>query len=170
MEENSPEINLHSEPRPRLLTVLCILSFISLGMSFVSVVASLFFGPSSATEIEQQRIDLLELSETMRSTGLSDAVEAFEQIQRMNEALNYHFYAASAVSIALVILGFYGVLNMWKGNKIGFHVYIIYNLAAIGNLYLFVSPTDIPTYAVIWGVLIAAIFVMLYARNLKWLR
>jgi hypothetical protein len=168
--EMNPE-NSHSEikPRPRLLSVLCILSFISLGLSFVSVVGSLFYGPTSSTEIVQQRADLAVSTEKMRSTGMGEVADAFEQVQRMNEALNRHFYEASAVSILLVVLGFYGVLSMWKGRKIGFHIYIIYNLATISNLYLFVSPTDIPSYAVIWGVLISAIFIMLYARNLKWL-
>ena len=169
MEENLNDLNTSVNPRPRLLTVICILSFISLGLSFVSVVGSLVYGPSSSTEIVKQRSDLAESTEIMRNTGMGDVADAFEQVQRMNEALNRHFYEASTVSILLVILGFYGVLSMWRGKKIGFHIYIIYNLATIANLYLFVSPTDIPSYAVIWGVLISAIFIMLYARNLKWL-
>jgi hypothetical protein len=105
----------------------------------------------------------------MRSNGVGDLADLFEQIQRMNESLNDHFYAASAVSFLVLVVGFFGVLFMWKGRRLGFHLYILYNLVSIANIYLFVSPADIPTFAVIWGLFISAVFIFMYSRNLAWM-
>jgi hypothetical protein len=170
MEQEFRPMNEVKEPqRPTFLKVLCILSFISIGFSGIVSIFSTLGGPQSEESILETRAELYESTEEMRSNGVGDLADLFEQIQRMNESLNDHFYAASAVSFLVLVVGFFGVLYMWKGRRLGFHLYILYNLVSIANIYLFVSPADIPTFAVIWGLFISAVFIFMYSRNLAWM-
>lgn len=170
MEQVFQSIDRKEEPkRPTFLKVLCILSFISIGMSGIVSLFTTLGGPDSEETVLENRAQLFESTAEMRATGMNDVADIFEQLQRMNESLNDHFYAVSLVSILVLIIGFVGVLFMWQGKRIGFHLYILYSLFSIGNLYLFVSPADIPTFAVIWNLLISGIFILMYSRNLAWM-
>ena len=93
-----------------------------------------------------------------------------EKIQRMSVEVNDNFYFVSAFGLILTILGLYSALKMWKGSKIGFHLYIIYNLLSIGGIYLYVTPANIPTVFVVFNVVLSGIFILMYLRNLKWLK
>jgi hypothetical protein len=93
-----------------------------------------------------------------------------EQIGRMTVSINDNFYANGILSIVVMVTGLIGVIKMMQGNKLGFHLYIIYSLCSIGQLYIFVSPADIPSFVVIWNLVISGVFVLMYSRNLKWLK
>ena len=158
-----------NEKRPGLLTVLCILTFVNVGMSLFSLLASLFSGPLGEEEMTDQRLQFVKIADEMKSMNLFSFAEIFEKLQRMSESLNDHFYSNSVVSISVLLLGLFGALMMWQGKRIGFHFYIGYSLLAILQIYLFVSPADIPSFVVIWGLLISVLFVFMYSRNLKWM-
>jgi hypothetical protein len=64
------------------------------------------------------------------------------------------FFTNQLVTISLLILGLIGVLFMWQGKRLGFHLYILYSIGAAIQYYLFVSPADIPSFLIIWNVLI----------------
>jgi hypothetical protein len=68
------------------------------------------------------------------------------------------------------MLGCFSAVLMYKRNILGFHAYIIYSLLAAGSIYFFVSPANIPSVILITNLLISLVFVLLYARHLKWLR
>lgn len=155
--------------RPTFLKVLCILSFISIGFSTLSTVGSLIGGPEDEETMIEQKAAMMESTAELRETGMNALADIMDQIQRMSESLNDHFYAMTVTSLMIVIIGFIGVLFMWKGRRLGFHLYIVYNLIGLGNLYLFVSPADVPTFAVIWSLLLSTIFILMYSRNLYWM-
>lgn len=170
MDEIIEPIEIKEDPkRPTFLKVLCILSFVSIGVSGIATLFSTISGPVSDEEMLETRAKLYESSEEMRSSGMTDLANLFEQMQRMNESLNDHFYAVALVSILVIAIGFVGVFFMWQGRKLGFHLYILYSLMSIGNIYLFVEPVDIPNFVVIWNLLISGIFILLYSRNLVWM-
>jgi hypothetical protein len=157
------------QPRPSFLKVLCILSFISIGLAAISSMGSLVAGPTDAEVLEQQKVEMLEMSAELRDSGMSYLADVAGQMQRMSESLNDHFYPMATLSLAVIILGFIGVLLMWKGKRLGFHLYIIYNLIGLANIYLFVSPSDIPTFAVLWNLFISGLFILMYSKNLHWM-
>jgi uncharacterized membrane protein (DUF106 family) len=169
-EQEIDQLGLQEAKRPTFLKVLCILSFISIGFSTISSVGSLIGGPEDKEAMIEQKAEMMEATSELRENGMNALAEIMEQIQRMSESLNDHFYAMTLVSLLIVIIGFFGVFFMWKGKRIGFHLYIVYNLVGLGNLYLFVSPSDVPTFAVIWSLLLSTVFILLYSRNLHWMK
>ena len=152
-----------NEKRPGLLTVLCILTFVNVGMSLFSLLASLFSGPLGEEEMTEQRVQFVKIADEMKSMNLFSFAEIFDKLQRMSESLNEHFYFNSVVS------GLVGALMMWQGKKLGFHLYIGYSLLAIIQINFFVAPSDVPSFVVIWGLLMSVLFVFMYSRNLKWM-
>jgi len=158
-----------NEKRPGLLTVLCILTFVNVGMSLFSLLASLFSGPLGEEEMTEQRVQFVKIADEMKSMNLFSFAEIFDKLQRMSESLNEHFYFNSVVSVLVLLVGLVGALMMWQGKKLGFHLYIGYSLLAIIQIYFFVSPSDVPSFVVIWGLLMSVLFVFMYSRNLKWM-
>lgn len=168
--ENQLDYNEQPLERPTLLKVLCILSFIYIGLSFIFSLVSVFGGPQSEEEMVAQKVELLEANDELRDSNMDGLADMMEQMTRMNESINANFYMASVISILALLIGFYGVFSMWQGKKIGFHLYIVYSLISVGQLYLFVSPSDIPSIAIIFNLIIAATFALLYSRKLHWMR
>lgn len=160
---------IKKEQRPVFLTVLCVLSFVYLGFSILLGVIGLGRGQYSEDEILTHRVESAKAADEMRSLDMESLAVMQEQIQRMSESLNQSFYPSSILSLAVMLLGLWGVIWMWKGRKLGFHLYIAYSLLTIVQIYFFVSPADIPTAVVVWNMFFSAIFVVMYSRNLKWL-
>ena len=117
----------------------------------------------------EQRVQFLKLSDEMRTMDMSRLAEMMEQIQRLSEASNAYFYLSTVISMGILSLGIAGAILMLRGRKLGFHLYIGYSLLAVLQLYFFASPADIPTIAVVFGLLFSGLFIFLYSRNLHWL-
>jgi hypothetical protein len=155
--------------RPNFLTVLCILTLVNTGLSVITSVVSLLHGPISEDEMMAQRVQFLKLADEMHSMDMSGFAEMMDQIQRMSEAANAHFYPNTLLSLCILGLGVAGSIFMLKGRKLGFHLYIAYSLLAVLQLYFFASPADIPTVAVVFGLLFSGLFIFLYSKNLHWI-
>ena len=137
-----------STKRPKFLTVLCILSFVSTGFGLLFGLINMVMGPSSEEELLNAKVDMTNSISEMESVGMDSIVELMNKLQKMSEEINDHFYLASFLTVLTIGLGLYGVLKMWKGFKIGFHIYIVYCLLSIGAMYVYVSPENIPTHNV----------------------
>jgi len=95
-ENNTPS----QEKRPKILTILCILSFIGSGMGMI---AYLFYG-LMFNEVE---------------TMIEEGQFAFPGIEILMSGGNKYFLMGSL----LYLISFAGVLFMWKMRAIGFHLY-----------------------------------------------
>lgn len=157
-------------PRPGFLTVLCVLSFISTGLGLLSALFTFVAGPQSDEQLLEAKVALTKSASDLKEVGMDSFVEIMEKLQRMTEQVNENFYLASVITLITVAIGLFGVIKMWQGFKVGFHLYIGYCLLSIAGLYFYVSPANIPTVVVIWNLLISALFIFLYSRNLKWMR
>ncbi len=157
------------EPRSSYLTTLCILSYIFIGFSLLFGLNSLLSGPMSEEQLLQQKVEITKTVDEMKSLEMGNFAEMMNQLQRMYESINEHFYTFSLLSLLVLGIGLYGVINMWKGRKTGFHLYIVYSLLSVVQLYFVVSPSDIPSMIIIWNLLISAVFILLYSRKLKWM-
>lgn len=170
IDNSSNFIQPEENKRPQGMKILCILTFVSTGLSFLSSIFNLIGGPISPEAMEEQKVEMIKMIDELKSLEMTSFVTMLEQVQRMTESINAHFFAVSLVSIAVISTGLYGAWMMWNGKKIGFHLYIIYSLFSVIQLYFFVSPADIPTIVVVWNLILAAVFVILYSRHLKWLK
>jgi hypothetical protein len=171
METFEPVIDRapEKEPRPSFLTVLCILSFISIGLALSSGFMGLISGPMSEDMILEQKKQWAKMSDELRSVGADGFVQILDQFSRMLDSLAANHYGNTIATILVHLIGIIGVIFMWQGRKNGFHLYIVYSILSILQLYLFVSPADIPTIMVVVNLLISGLFIFLYSRNLKWM-
>lgn len=158
------------EKRPTFLTVLCILTFITTGMNLLTSLVQLLIGPSDEEEILAQKVDMMKATSDLKDAGLDAFAGFMEQLQLMTEDIQTNFYLAMLVAFVAPAIGLFGALKMWNGKKLGFHLYIIYNLIAVGGIYLYVPPSHIPSFTVIFGLIISGIFVFMYSRNLHWMK
>lgn len=155
--------------RPTFLKVLCILTFISTGMGIVSLLFNTASGPMNEDQIIELKVEMAKNISQMKELQMDGFVNVFEQIEKMSLSINEHFYASSLVAFLVMVLGLYSALTMWKGRKLGFHLYIIYNLVAIAQTYLFVDAAYVPTFVVVVNLIVSAIFIFMYSRNLHWM-
>ena len=130
--------------RTKLLTVLCILTFIGSGMNFISSIMIALFYDSFIAVAET-------ISESFNLPGLEMLLEGKSV-----------FFAVSA----LISAGsFTGAYLMWKLKKAGFHVYTIFQILLIlAPMYFFELPT--PSFL---DLILSGVFVILYSTNLKYM-
>lgn len=166
MEDLQPK----EEKRPTLLTVLCILTFVSIGINMLTLLVQLVAGPSSEEEILAERVELSRAISQMQDAGMDGIAQMMEQFMAMTAQIQENFHFAMAISLVTYLVGFFGALKMFQGEKIGFHLYIVYNLLSIGGIYLYVSPNNIPSMSIIFGLILSGAFIFMYSRNLSWLK
>ena len=164
-------IKIDQKPkRSQFLKVLCILTFVFTGFSFLTSIIGLFSGPASPEMMTQQHVQMAQQITQLQEVHAESFVFMFQQLQQMMDDVNNHFYFAISMKIIWVIIGAFGAFQMWNGKKIGFHIYIIYSLLEIAQMYLFTSPRNIPILVIGYYIVISGIFIILYSRNLKELK
>lgn len=164
------EINQQEEKRPTFLTVLCILTFINIGINMLTLLFQLAVGPSSEEEVLAERVELTKATSQLEEAGMDGFAGMMDQLMAMTAEIQESFYLAMIVSLVTYLIGLFGALKMFQGQKIGFHLYIIYSLLAVGGVYLYISPQNIPSISIIFGLILSGIFVFMYSRNLSWLK
>lgn len=141
MEQTNNTTN-EAAKRPTLLTVLCILSFIAAGISIIG----LLIGMGAKGVAESQGIN-------------TDA--ALSGVEGGAEVAGAFSYPSMITSIILTIIGLVGVIMMWKLQKKGFFIYVAVSVLGL------ITPLFFGGSFGIVGAIITAIFVGLYAMNLK---
>ena len=145
MEFENNNLNiLPSEPqkRPDLLTVLCILTFIGSGLSFFSYFMFSLSFDSISTVLSESEIDL----------------PGIEMI--MNTPISFYYSGTLLFGVSL-----YGAIKMWNLKKVGFHLYTASQILLVILQTIYLSNYGFPYLSVF----ITAIFIYLYARNLKFM-
>lgn len=170
MEENiTLENNFNEAPkRSQFLTVLCVLSFVMCGISFLSGIWSIY---QSSPEAMQQNI------EQVRTVNPEMADKMEDQIIEMQS--NPYSKVAPYLSLVYTLLSFLGVMMMWNLTKKGFYIYAIaeilpytgFILMGKNSLSMMGPPgsggTMIAMAVMVIMVVVDVIFVALYAKNLK---
>jgi len=164
---NNPQL---SEKRPVFLTVLCILTLVSCGFSFFGLLINLMQGPASIEALEAAETALLQVANDARAQNMGAAAEMMEKVAAFGFYTNEKFYTVLSMNALSTGLGLGGAILMLRRRKIGFHSYILYNIVAIVTIYMAVPVKEVPAILTIVNVIISAIFIFMYSRNLKWLR
>ncbi|WP_300660347.1 hypothetical protein [Fluviicola sp.] len=156
--------------RPVLLTVLCILSFIVVGFALLGVLFSLIGGEPSAQSIEKAYNQMMQMASSNRDQNLIFMADMLEQMAEVTSYQQQNYWLVLLVNAVTSGTGFVGVLMMFRGKKLGFHLYIIYSLLSFGGIFLIMPPHIDPLSSAIMSLVFSGVFVLLYSRNLKWMK
>lgn len=166
------ELNvMNQEPkRPMFLKVLCVLSLLSMSVTFLGSINQMMNGPQTEEQLLNQKVELTKTASQLDQMGSSYFGDSVRKMIVMTENINENFLMVNVVTIISLVFGFFGVFKMFKGFKIGFHFYIVYSLISIGMIYLFVDVAYVPSMVLYWNLFISGLFVLLYSRNLSWMK
>lgn len=158
---NTPKI-------PEFLKVICILSFVSIGYKAMNTIVSLITGPMSSDDVRKLKVEMAKSINEINNVGGMDWAETIlRQAENMVIVLNNHHYANVFSTLAILTIGAIGVWFMWKGRKLGFHLYILYSLIGSAQIFLFMKPNLLLNIMVSWEIAISILFIIFYAMNLK---
>lgn len=167
MEIENPKESLK---RPVFLVVLSVFSLISISSGLLSSIIGLISGPLQEYQIDeiisQNMSGVAQLNE-MGEVYWSDVTL---KILNLIKYTNSNFYMDRLINLGAYSLGLYGVIFMLKGKKLGFHLYIVFNLIALVSIYASAPASEIPSFYFILFGITSALFIFLYSRNLKFMR
>ena len=167
--DNTNGLN-NTSKAPRGLIVLVVLTLINTGFSVLSALFSLFRKAPTIKELQGGKVEMAKSIIELKNRGMDSMVSFMEQIQAMTEAMQPFYIQSNIVNVFIFACGAISAILMYRRKSNGFHLYIIYNLAAAGSLYLFISPSLVPTVIVVTNLILSFVFVLLYARHLLWIR
>lgn len=145
--------------RPSGLSVWCVLSFINAGFQFIANI--FWFLAYNTMQSLGQDEDYLELMEKF-----SPDMEQFEATMQAQLAVSRVSYLLTALLFAA---SFYGVLQMWKLQKRGFHIYAIAQILILIVTAVFV--TSVTGASIVGPVVLTAVWIgiyyIYYRRNMQ---
>jgi membrane-associated HD superfamily phosphohydrolase len=150
--------------------VLLVLTWVNTLFSIVTAFFTLIFMRPSAQDLEQEKLEMAQSIVELKKLGMDSFVSLLERLQAMTEAMQPYFIQSNLVNIMVLACGAVAAWFMYRRNQLGFHLYIIYNLASVGSIYLFISPSLIPSVIILVNSLLSLVFVLLYAKHLPWLK
>jgi len=155
---------------PKGLKILAILSLVSVGFSLISEFFQFFKGKLTSEELLDEKVKLLQVAKNFSGETADVMRESAETLFQINTILNESFYSYHLVSTLILLIGLAGVVFMLKLNKVGFHLYIVYCLLSIINLYLFLPAHFVSMNSLFIALGTSGLFIWLYSRNLKFMK
>ena len=156
--------------RPVFLVVLSVFSLISVTSGLLSSVLGLISGPLQDYQIDEIIAQNMQGVNQLQEMGEYYWSEITLKILNLIKYTNANFYMDRFINLGAYTIGLYGIVSMLKGRKIGFHMYIIYNLIALVSIYASAPVSEIPSFYFILFGIISAIFIFMYSRILKYLK
>lgn len=167
--ETNFSMEMMEPKRPQFLTVICVLSFIWCGLSFLGGVWSI---------IQNSPERMAENIEQMRAVSPQMADQMEEQMMLMQEST--YAQISPYLNFVYILLSFLGVFMMWKLKKNGFYIYLIGEILPYVGL-IFAGKQAMAMMGSAGGgaakmagmvimvlmVLFDAAFIIMYALNLK---
>jgi hypothetical protein len=167
--EQSDELGVKSRP-PRFLFALIILTWCNTGLAVASSLFTLLMGKPSIEEIKQSKVVLATSMNQMLEIKMYYLANLMQKIQYLTDAMYANFIGFHLVSLTVAAIGSVAALFMFQGKRLGFHLYIVYSLVYLAQTYLFVNPAFVPTEMVVINAFFAFIFILMYSRNLTFLK
>ncbi len=169
MSSEESQTRMNARP-PKSLMVLLVLTWVNTLFSIVTTIFTLIFMRPSAQDLEQEKLEMAKSIVELKKLGMDSFVSLLERLQAMTEAMQPYFVQSNLVNVLVLAGGAVAAWFMYQRNQLGFHLYIIYNLASVGSIYLFISPSLIPSVIILVNSLLSVVFVLLYAKHLPWLK
>tara|TARA_B110000046_G_scaffold32077_1_gene34220 strand:- start:375 stop:848 length:474 start_codon:yes stop_codon:yes gene_type:complete len=150
--------------RPNGLTALCILSWVWMAFSLLSVVTELNTGRLTEADIREQKIVILE-SQTPETIEMMPWVveESIEMLYISRD----NFSTMMIINFVALIFGLIGVFLMFQLRKIGFYMYIGYSIISIAYWLYYFSGMTFGWIIISTTAIFSALFIILYGTQLK---
>ena len=162
------DMTMDAPKRPTLLTVICILSFIMGAIGLWSGYMTAF------TDKPQRDLEKMHVQNQEMIDQMGDAnpmlTQTMESGIAMQENVVAHAKPMGYGGLVFSVISVIGVWLMWNLKKNGFWLYL---LAAIGGLvidFMYMTGGLMANIGIGGGILITAVFVILYGVNLKHMR
>lgn len=154
-------LSVHPKPRPILLTVLCILTFIGSGFGVFSNLMAMFAAPF--LEFFQPSM----FDEAFNQLGNNPCDEFAKQALDMAILAIDNFLGITLSKFIFYALSLVGAIMMFQMKKIGFYLYIA---AQVG--FLFIGPVFLGwnmfvSLSLFFSGFFSILFIALYGINLK---
>lgn len=143
--------------RPTFLTVLCILTFIGSALALISAVYGYFSIRSSAALFDTSMSGM----DGMEGSGMMSELQQTMQKAVENALPNL------IIGVVCALLCLFGAIQMWKQLKMGFYIYCVGELVPPIAGFILGAGGMLGSASAIIAMLFAAIWVTLYAVNLK---
>ena len=157
--KNSPK------SRPTFLTVVCIISYVLLGLSILNGLTGAIFGRLTSTfepvlkKIIERDVHLGDVPEGVRSL----VEDSFDVTYRAME----HATTMSLLNLLLSVIALFGVIMMWQLKKTGFYLYTGSKIFILLIPLIFLGFNFITFIAITSTGIFALVFITLFAVNLK---
>ena len=154
------------QDRPVFLTILCIISFVALGFTiFKNIISFIFgkFGSSFYNLIQNNLENSLNQINATNPAAASFVEKIFESILKLIDALPL----LATMTIVLSVVALAGVIMMWSLLKNGFYVYAGAKIILIFVPMMLIGINFLSMLMAMTSLFVAAIFITLYALNLK---
>jgi hypothetical protein len=154
------------QDRPVFLTILCIISFVVLGFTiFKNIISFIFgkFGSSFYNLIQNNLENSLNQINATNPAAASFVEKIFESILKLIDALPL----LATMTIVLSVVALAGVIMMWSLIKNGFYVYAGAKIVLIFVPMMLIGINFLSMLMAMTSLFVAAIFITLYALNLK---
>lgn len=154
-------LSVHPRPRPVLLTVLCVLTFIGSGFGVFGNLMAMFASPF--LEFLQPSI----FEEAFSHLGNNPSDQFIKQALDMGVLALDNFLGITLSKFIFYALSLVGAIMMFQMKKIGFYLYIV---AQVG--FLFIGPVFLGwnlfvSMALLFSGFFSVLFIALYAIHLK---
>ncbi len=154
-------LSVHPQPRPILLTILCILTFIGSGLGVLGNLMGMFAAPF--LEFFQPSM----FDEIFNQLGNNPGDEFARQAMDMALLAIDNFLGITLTKFIFYALSLVGAIMMFQMKKIGFYLYVG---AQIG--FLFIGPVFLGwnlfvSMALLFSGFFSLLFIALYAINFK---
>jgi flagellar biogenesis protein FliO len=156
MEEKQAENVEQQEPakkeRPTFLTVLCILSFIGVGIVVISSLVGLLAGKAGSMIMEA-----------------AESVEGMQDIPEMEPVSNAVRYAStlSAINLICALIVLVGVIMMWNLKKLGYYIYVPAEIAPVIFGFILIGGGMFGGLFAALSAIFPILFIILYGLNVK---
>ena len=155
----------NKKPRPALLTVIGILSFVGLGYRILTGVINAALGTVTSTlapfisDILENEADLSDVPEPVQKI----VVGIFEAITKLMANITGIYITIVLLSVVALL----GVIMMWQLKKAGFYLYAAARVLLILVPFVFIGYNLISILIFSSGLIFAVLFIVLYSLNLK---
>lgn len=158
-------MNTGASTRPTLLTVLCILSFIGGAWGLISGTMNLVQDNTAELAAAQAQMDEARAEMGDEASGMVGGL--MDGAMEMAEKAAANARSIGIATIVLSLISLFGVWKMWNLQKQGFWLYLLATIAGLIVPLIFLGFNMLALLSVGMGGLIALIFVILYATQLK---
>ena len=159
------ESTILEEPRklPDMINVLSILTFIGSGLA---IITQLYYFTAAKKIYDASMANLEKLDQAPAWARNLQGPDPAGVIQRTFD----NRFPICVMTIVATVLCIIGAMQMRKLKKAGFYIYLIGELLPWITTFIFIGTIAFSGVTLIFGILFTAVFIILYATQLKYMK